>query len=327
MSELQGNNLATGQKSPDCLNEEQNPVADSYLCNASHIYSCLNEVYMTDRNEFGRFLKGMSPWNKGLTGYRTKPHTEETKRKIGDAHKGLKHTEEAKQKMSQNAATRRPEVRKKISEANKGRAPWTEGKHHSNETRMKISEVLKGRTAWNKGVTGYHTIPHTEEHKKKISEANKGRKHSEEIKKKMSIAKKGKHYSTKTEFKKGDIPPNKGKKHSEESKQNMSAAHKGRHLGEENPNWKGGISYEPYCSKFNKELREIIRERDGRTCQLCGIKENGHRLSVHHIHYDKHNCNPDLIALCIKCNGIVNFNREYWEEYFMNRLKERGIIV
>ena len=35
-----------------------------------------------------------------------------------------------------------------------------------------------------------------------------------------------------------------------------------------------------------------IRERDGRNCQLCLCTEedNGQKLDVHHIHYDKKNC-------------------------------------
>lgn len=50
---------------------------------------------------------------------------------------------------------------------------------HSEETRRKMSEAHKGKT-------------HSEETKLKISEANKGRKHSPETKKKMSILSKGK---------------------------------------------------------------------------------------------------------------------------------------
>lgn len=83
-----------------------------------------------------------------------------------------------------------------------------------------------------------------------------------------------------------------------EVKEKMRKAKEGRYVGELNPNWRGGIAYLPYCSKFNQILRERIRERDNRTCQLCGGKENGRKLYVHHIHYDKENCNPDLVSLC-----------------------------
>ena len=57
----------------------------------------------------------------------------------------------------------------------------------------------------------------SEEHKRKISDANKGKKHSEEARRKMSESKKGK-------------PTwNKGKKLSEEHKRKMSEAGKGKH--------------------------------------------------------------------------------------------------
>ena len=54
--------------------------------------------------------------------------------------------------------THSAETRKKISEANKGKAPWNKGKTPSEETRKKISESLKGKT-------------HSTETRKKISEA------------------------------------------------------------------------------------------------------------------------------------------------------------
>lgn len=75
---------------------------------------------------------------------------------------------------------------------------------------------------------------------------------------------------------------------------------------------------------FNNTLKEHIRNRDNRICQLCGAKENGKKLAVHHVHYDKENCEPDLITLCQGCNSKVNFNRDHYEKLFMNNLKDRG---
>ena len=98
--------------------------------------------------------------------------------------------------------------------------------------------------------------------------------------------------------------------------------------GENAGNWQGGISFEPYCIKFNNTFREAVRERDDYTCQLCGYEQelNVRKLSIHHIHYDKENCYPDVVALCCSCNTKVNFNRDYWEEYFENQLIERGLF-
>jgi len=103
--------------------------------------------------------------------------------------------------------------------------------------------------------------------------------------------------------------------------------------GKTNPNWKNGISFEPYCYKFNEKTKNEIRKRDNYQCQmpkcLYTQLENlilyNKSLSVHHIHYKKEDCYPDLIALCTKCNCIVNSNRNYWEELFMKILRKRGL--
>ena len=74
-----------------------------------------------------------------------------------------------------------------------------------------------------------------------------------------------------------------GTKRTDEVKRRMSETHR----GERNANWKGGLKRQRYCFRFNDSLREDIREQYGRKCFLCGITENGKRLSVHHINFDK----------------------------------------
>lgn len=64
--------------------------------------------------------------------------SEETKRKIGAAHKGLKRSEEARRKMS-IAKKGRPALPHSF-------LPKTE------ETKLKVSKANKGRKAWNKGI-------------------------------------------------------------------------------------------------------------------------------------------------------------------------------
>lgn len=96
--------------------------------------------------------------------------------------------------------------------------------------------------------------------------------------------------------------------------------------GERASGWMGGLSFLPYCKKFNNELKEKIRNRDNRTCQTCGAKENGRKHSVHHIHYDKENCYPDLITVCGICNNKANSNRDEWEIFYMNKLNDRGLL-
>jgi hypothetical protein len=89
--------------------------------------------------------------------------------------------------------------------------------------------------------------------------------------------------------------------------------------GSSSPNWKGGISFAPYDSAFNKALRALIRERDKYTCMVCGKTQelNRKQLDVHHINYDKQDISlTNLISLCITCHRKTNGNREYWKRYF-----------
>ena len=98
--------------------------------------------------------------------------------------------------------------------------------------------------------------------------------------------------------------------------------------GNKNGNWQNGISKLPYSFGFNDELKEQIRKRDNYQCQNCGIIEEeyiivfGERLTIHHIDYNKMNCNDDnLITLCNSCNFRANYNRDYWQEYYNSKQK------
>ena len=151
----------------------------------------------------------------------------------------------------------------------------------------------------------------------KLSMANTGQKRSEEFCKRMSLLRIGKKATEKTktllsEQRRGIKNNFYGKKHSKIAKSIMSIIHGGT-----------GIPYEhtEYGAGFNKQLKEEIRERDNYRCQNkdcnCTQKENGKQLDVHHIDYDKKNCNPDnLTSLCIKCHRKTNSNRDYWFAYF-----------
>lgn len=92
---------------------------------------------------------------------------------------------------------------------------------------------------------------------------------------------------------------------------------------EKNPNWRGGLSFFPYSVDWTKTLKRSIRERDKYICQLCGASQGNREFSVHHIDYDKKNCNPrNLITLCLKCHLKTNFNRDYWKQYFKQVIKK-----
>lgn len=98
--------------------------------------------------------------------------------------------------------------------------------------------------------------------------------------------------------------------------------------GKNNSAWKGGVSFEPYCEKFNEEFKEYIREKFDRVCFLCQKteEENGRRLDVHHVNYNK-NCGCDddeacqFVPLCVSCNVKVNHNREMWEAKIKNEMR------
>lgn len=125
--------------------------------------------------------RGKDPWNKGKKGFK---HTEETKQKISNNSKGRKLSDETKRKIGEKSKGRKmsEENRLKLIERNK---------NMSEETRQKISQSLKNRwkegaftnaktfkkgdTPWNKGQT-----KETNEKLKIMSENKKGKKPSEQ---------------------------------------------------------------------------------------------------------------------------------------------------
>jgi len=91
--------------------------------------------------------------------------------------------------------------------------------------------------------------------------------------------------------------------------------------GENSPHWRGGISFEPYCPKFNNTFKERVRAFFGYRCVECGELENGEKLSVHHVHYSKDSCcNTEVprmfVSLCRPCHTKTNHNRKEWQSHF-----------
>ena len=226
--------------------------------------------------------KKFSGENNGMYG---KHQTEESKQKSREAHLGRHHTDEAKQKMSDSRS---------------GEKNHFYGKHHTEEAKQSIGKAHLGKPSHMKGK---HP---SEETKQKMREPI-----SEEGKKNMRKPKSEEHKQKIREF-------HLGMKASEEAKLKMSKSR----LGEKNGSWKGGISFFPYCEKFDDDLKERIRNFFGRCCYVCGKNEtdNGRKLDVHHVNYDKMVCcndvKPLFVPLCMSCHAKTLKDREYWEVFF-----------
>ena len=144
--------------------------------------------------------------------------------------------------------------------------------------------------------------PKSDEQKKKMSESHKDMLFSEKHKQHMREVRKGIIFS-------------------EKWRQNLSKA---KSL-DNHPNWKGGISCEPYCAAWlDKEYKESIKERDGYKCLNPCCSKNSERLCIHHINYIKKDCSPfNLITLCVSCNTKANSDREWHKAWYKIIIQKR----
>lgn len=132
---------------------------------------------------------------------------------------------------------------------------------------------------------------------------------------------------------------NNGSKRSLVALKNMSDSRKGKPLsknahiklvernkqncGPKSSTWRGGISFKPYCIKFNKYIKEHVRNAFNRCCILCGKNEfsNGKKLDVHHVDYNKgQGCGQRwcLVPLCHKCHTKTNHYRHHYFNLLQN---------
>ena len=182
----------------------------------------------------------------------------------------------------------------------------------SDETRNKISKTKTG-------------IPLSQETIEKQRALRIGHITTDETKRKIGLANKG--HSVTTETRQKLRESNLGKKRPIRDRIKISKTMK------ENKNhlWKGGISFEPYCPKFDEPFKERVRAFFNYCCVECGTPQGKIKLAVHHVHSRKDSlCNSDAPKLFVPlCNGMkgktschskTEHNRPYWEQHFSNMI-------
>lgn len=164
------------------------------------------------------------------------------------------------------------------------RKPTTLGKHWKIKDTSKMKKSEEQRRKQSESMKG-HKPYNTIEGNRKISEAHKGIPRPEYVKKKMSL---------KMKLRTGSLASR----------------------------WKGGYSIGKYSVDWTKTLRISIRERDKYICQICRDNQGDRAFSVHHIDYNKLNCDPNnLVTLCVSCHIKTNSRRIYWKNYFNQIIK------
>ena len=68
-----------------------------------------------------------------------------------------------------------------------------------------------------------------------------------------------------------------------------------------------------------RDVRNLGRDKkfEFTACVLCGADGEQSKLCLHHIDYNKENCNSEnLITLCKSCFATVNVNKDFWKYFF-----------
>lgn len=138
----------------------------------SWIKNGTQDRYKVTPEEYEEARKKLSEMGKLRKGIPKGPLTEEHKRKISEANKGKIYSEETRKKMGDAHRNPSEKTRKKMRENHadfSGENNPMYGKQRSEETKKKISDSLKGKSY---GMLGKH---HSEEAKQKMSESKKGK--------------------------------------------------------------------------------------------------------------------------------------------------------
>ena len=244
-----------------------------------------------------------------------KHHSEETKRKISEAQIGKEISEETRKKLSEanKGRTYSEEYKQRMSEICKGRVVSEETKERirealkdrefSEEHKNKISEAMKevwqneeyreSRSGENNPMYGcgeknpMFGKTHTEEARRKISEAAKERMSNPE-----NCPNYGKHLSDETKAKLSEAQL---RYWTDEKRKELSEVRKGKYVGENNPNY----GNHKLAGAANPRARKVIRLSDCKIYDYIGqaAEDNG----------------VNRETICIRCKKHQDFM--FYEDY------------
>ncbi len=234
---------------------------------------------------------GCTPWNKGKSGLQVAWN------------KGIPASEKRKEKQ-RHAMTGRvisKETREKMSAASIGKPKSEITKQRISKSRlgMKFSEETCQRMR----------KPKSESAKKRMSKPK-----SESAKKNNSIAQRKSHFEHPELRVAMSIKQKKRFENPEVHMKNILSKY---------DIWYGGVKHydtPQYCEKWTQSLRERVRAFFDYNCVSCGTPQNGRKLHVHHVNYNKNTCCDDqprlLVALCNSCHMMTNNNKKLWEKIY-----------
>ena len=191
----------------------------------------------------------------------------------------------------------------------------------SEETREKQRQAVLGR-------------PVSEVTREKLRVANTGKKRSAEIRQQLSLSRLGQVHSEESIKRQVislskfyDDPENRERQSKIMKEVNRLNPSIGQRMSERRKGAGSAFYIDGRCSgdnysyseDFKERLKELVRDRDGRQCQLCFVdeKETKKKLDVHHINYDRKNSElSNLISLCHPCHSKTNCNRDKWISLF-----------
>lgn len=181
------------------------------------------------------------------------------------------------------------------------------------------SKLMKGKRIGEDNP--FYNKHHTEKTKSILREKSKKQihtEHSRQIRREKMLALGENNPAKRPENKKKLGDPHRGPKHPMFGKHyTKEESIKFGNPKEKHPNWKGGISFEPYSPQWTEQLKKEIKERDNYQCQNPNCNKTPTFLTVHHIDYNKKNCiQENLITLCNSCNARANYYREFWKIFY-----------